>query len=711
MNPQPVEARVRKRLPHTWHAFFGRFGRLTPIQGQVAAPIVGGEPVMAIAPTASGKTEAVLAPLLERVYGPELGWEGLRVLVISPTRALCNDLMRRLRQPVERCRLRIEVKSGDSSHFNAQNPPDILITTPESLDSMLCRRPKALRSVCAIMIDELHLLASAPRGDQLQCLLARLSKVATEAVQICAASATVPNAQAVASAFLGPEARIEAATRGPGGRKQRQIEAELDEVEALTAAAAAIEARFIAKPGQKLLVFANSRTQVETLAAEMGKNQQLAGRVYAHHGSLSRAERLRSERGFLDAPSAVCVATLTLEIGVDIGDVDQVILLAPPPNVASLLQRVGRGNRRGDLTRVWCLYSGDFERLRFEHLLECARNGDFFADTVPFRPSVVAQQALSLLFQNPARWVSARALHARLPASGLSRLAVEDCGAILTQMTADGWLREDSKGRLLAEDKAVKAYEAGRMHVNFHVENDLQVVDATTGRAVGRIRLDSGARGRLKRGESLSVSLGGQRRQVTSLSSHRITVRSGSGKAGEQAGGFISREAPRYSFGLAQSLAHFLGLPPNTILVDHSDDKWHLVHFWGSIWGRLLEGVLRASKGRRIHLRPHPFITPMMPGLLPSEGQGLGTPAEIRLWAQMAIEGDLMGFAKMLEPGPMLSSVPAPIVLRWVTEAMDFDRFVPLAANVRVVKGPWQALVQAKHGQSEPEEENADVDL
>ncbi len=678
---EPVEAAVREALRHTWHAFFGRFGRLTAIQAQAVLPIVGGASVMVVAPTASGKTEAVVAPLLDRIF--EEGRGRLSVLLISPTRALSNDLRRRLEMPVAACGLKIDVKTGDSAGFNDEEPPELLVTTPESLDSMLCRRPGALRQVRAVMIDELHLLGYSPRGDQLRCLLSRLSKVSPEGLQICAASATVPEAEALARRYLGDGARVIRASEGVSG--QRDVEAELVEAVDLDEAVEAIVALFVEAPRRKIIVFANTRAQVEGLTAALGQRDQLRGRVFAHHGSLARGERLRVERSFQDAPTAICVATLTLEIGVDIGGVDRVVLLSPPPGVSSLLQRVGRSNRREAITRVLCLYNGDFERSRFEHLLDCAARGELFEDPIPFRPSVLAQQALSLLFQNPARWVSAEALHPRLPPDAAARWSQADCGKILEKMQRLEYLREGAHKRWLPDEKAARAFEVGRMHANIQDVPDVEVVDELTGRALGRVRLRAGDRARIG-AEGFALALGGRGRRVARVSGDRVVVRGDVG--GDGVGRFIGRESPRYSFGLAQSLARWLEMPVDTLVIEQpAEGDWRLVHFWGTVWGRLLEAVLRVARGRQISASSEPFISALLPGLLPAEGVGIGPADKVRGWAEVAIASDLVAFARLLEPGPMVECVPPDLLRRWVTEAIDLDRFVALASSVEVVRG------------------------
>ncbi|MDX9724054.1 MAG: DEAD/DEAH box helicase, partial [Myxococcota bacterium] len=156
------EEQLRALLPRTWHAFFGRFGRLRPIQRVAIPDIVSGRCVLVQAPTATGKTEALMAPLVERLLSqppsPQVGG-----LVIAPTRALCNDLRRRLAAPLQRCGLSFAVKTADSKEAARSSLARILITTPESLDSLLARRAGELRSLQWLFLDELHLLSTVAR--------------------------------------------------------------------------------------------------------------------------------------------------------------------------------------------------------------------------------------------------------------------------------------------------------------------------------------------------------------------------------------------------------------------------------------------------------------------------------------------------------------------------------------------------------------------
>ena len=168
---QQLSVQLRK----TWLPFFGRFGRFTPVQERSISTILGGKNVLLCAPTASGKTEAALAPLVERLYRPDVKWT---LLHVCPTRALVNDIYGRLGEPTEELRIRLARRTGDHRD-SLSRIPNILVTTPESFDSLLCRGRgdqfgHVLAHVGAVVLDEIHLIHGTPRGEQLRWLLERL---------------------------------------------------------------------------------------------------------------------------------------------------------------------------------------------------------------------------------------------------------------------------------------------------------------------------------------------------------------------------------------------------------------------------------------------------------------------------------------------------------------------------------------------------------
>ncbi len=675
---------IRCLVPHTWHTLLGRFGRLKDIQRFAIPEIARGKSVLINAPTASGKTEALIAPIGERILSARIAAHStgpaLRALLVTPTRALANDLEKRLQHPLAQAALRVAIKTGDSPGFDDDSPPDLLITTPESLDSLEARRPAALREVIAVILDEVQLVRGTARGDQLRCLLSRIDHIAKIPPQRCAATATVVNPEKLMREFLGSDALCIQASCVTGA--QRAIDARLAPATHLEQAAAVITGLFDEEPGRKLLVFANTRGEVESLAAILGAVSALSSRVYAHHGSLARGERLRVEQQFKGAPTGVCVATMTLELGIDIGDVDGVVLLSPPPDVASLLQRVGRSNRREDVTRVLGLYAGEIERHRFEHLLACAASGRLFDDFIAFRPTVIAQQALSLILQSTCGWISAGVVHERLPDDAACLWTRSDCHAILNALAENGYVRAVSRDRFVAEVESKILFERGSIHSMIDDVRETEVVDAMTGQSVGRVRFGKTDQARVRAGDEMSLSLGGRKRAITHVRENKVFVRS---MAGRDEARFIAREAPRYSAGLAADFAGFLGMRPEEMLIElQTDGSWRLAHFLGSVWGKMLGWVLTA-KGYKAS-RAGPFFV-RLNHALPAGRLDIGDEEIASQLVERLVSAERNSLARRLGAGPFREIVPRSIMDRWVRESVSIDEFVIKVRGTHIIEG------------------------
>jgi ATP-dependent helicase Lhr and Lhr-like helicase len=302
---------------------------------------------LVVAATASGKTEAVIAPLLERRWR-QLRQPGLHILYICPTRALVRDLYERLQPALADSGIALAMKTGDVAM--PRQTPALLITTPESTDALLTRSPKLFRTLQAIVLDEIHLFDNTPRGDHVRCLLNRISRIQqygrpdAPLAQRVALSATVPDAAGVAQRYLRDGVIVEVA----GGRT---IEAEIRPLYDLTELVDALGQR----PSRKTLIFCNTRAEVEQTAAYLRQHLPHHADIFVHYSNLDGAMRTEVETRFAAAATAVCVSTSTLELGIDIGSVDDVALLGAPLDLTSFLQRIGRGSRRTQQTRVLCL--------------------------------------------------------------------------------------------------------------------------------------------------------------------------------------------------------------------------------------------------------------------------------------------------------------------------------------------------------------------
>jgi ATP-dependent Lhr-like helicase len=505
------------------------------------------------------------------------------MLVVTPTRALGNDLCRRITRPLAELGLSLGRWTGEhkepGSRHQGGGLPDVTIVTPESLDSLISRGPKRLRQVEHLFIDELHILAGTARGSQLRMLLGRLRHLSESPVQIAAASATVADPTEMASHYLRDALLLQESRRHVVSA--RLVHGASPPVVAHTLAELCREGRT-----DKVLLFANRRDQVERYATELRSLPAFEGNVFPHHGSLSRAFRESVEERFLAAPRGLCVATMTLELGIDIGDVDLVGLLGPPPNVSSMLQRVGRSGRRGVPPRAICFGDNEARLFRFRLLLELAAEGDLAEDPAGFHPSVLVQQALSLLHQNRGRWVSATALHSRMDEALAAQWPRERLERLLQHLAKTGELLESSgKGRFVATEKCEQRWRRGSLHSNIADQGGLEVVDQLTGAVIGTV-----AKGEL----GGSMKIGGRSRKVVAADWDRVVV-----------GGAVASRAPRFatqgvtlvSRALARATGRRLGVMPNHWPMVHLDDgEVALFHFGGTAWGLLVAAALARRK-------------------------------------------------------------------------------------------------------------------
>jgi len=380
---------------------------LRPLQQQAVQPVMRGDDVLLLAPTAGGKTEAATFPMLSRMVGEN--WQGLSVLYICPLRALLNNLEPRLTTYAGWLGRTVGLWHGDvAAGARARlprEPPDILLTTPESLESMLVSTKvsptELFSSVRAVVVDEVHALAGDDRGWHLLAVLERLSRLAGRPLQRAGLSATVGNPDELLTWLQGSNrgartATVVAPELTSPTTPTAQAELSLDHVGSLDNAATLIGALH---RGEKRLVFADSRRRVEELAIRLrGRDVE----TYVSHSSLSRDERTQAERAFNEARNCVIVATSTLELGIDVGDLDRVIQLGAPRTVASFLQRLGRTGRRSGTSRKALLLSLDDDELhRAAALLTLVTDGYVEPVSAPAAPQhVLAQQLLALVLQH-----------------------------------------------------------------------------------------------------------------------------------------------------------------------------------------------------------------------------------------------------------------------------------------------------------------------
>jgi ATP-dependent Lhr-like helicase len=338
------------------------FSKPTLPQVMAIPNILAGENVLLIAPTGSGKTEAVLLPVFSNFIQHREA-KGISIVYITPLRALNRDLLKRLAFWAERLGITIEVRHGDTElrlrRRQAVSPPNMLVTTPETLQAVLpgVRMKEHLKHVRWVVVDEVHELASSKRGTQLAVALERLYEIAGREFQRIGLSATVGNPEQVAQFIAGTNRSIRviqaSLSKGYKYVLENPVPTEADyelagKIGISPEGAARI--RRIAElvdSHRSTLIFVNSRTVAEMLGhrfTQLGRSD-----IAVHHGSLSKEERIQIEDDFKAGILKAIICTSTLELGIDIGSVDLVVQYLSPRQVCSLIQRVGRSGHRLDM--------------------------------------------------------------------------------------------------------------------------------------------------------------------------------------------------------------------------------------------------------------------------------------------------------------------------------------------------------------------------
>lgn len=433
---------------------------LRPLQDQAVAPILAGEHVLALAPTAGGKTEAAVFPVLSQILTERR--PGLSTLYVCPLRALLNNLHPRLERYAAFGGLRVGLWHGDVSSAARrrilEDPPEILLTTPESIEAMLLSvttdHHGLFHNLRSVVVDEIHAFGGDDRGWHLLGVLERLAAVAGRDLQRIGLSATVGDPERLLDWLVGSSTGPRRVVAPDAGSGSSPPDITVDHV-GTTANAAIVISRLHA--GEKRLVFVDSRSGVESLAAALRDHGVT---TFVSHASLAVDERRRAEAAFADARDCVIVSTSTLELGIDVGDLDRVIQIDSPTTVASFLQRLGRTGRRAGTTRnTLFLTTGDgMQLLTAAGMLQMWAQGYVEPVAAPPLPlHLLAHQLLAFTIQEGRigrrTWTE---VIGRLP---VYRAAIEsgDAEAIVDHLVRTGMLFED-QGMLSIGPEGERSY-------------------------------------------------------------------------------------------------------------------------------------------------------------------------------------------------------------------------------------------------------------
>ena len=403
----------------------------TAVQFRAFPLVLRGVNTLILAPTASGKTEAALLPLLDVHH--QGGWQAPSILMISPLKALLDDQLVRYRKAAALAGATVFAWHGDVGRDDRNafrnDPADILLTTPESLEQLLSRPGgdnRLLSRLQAVVVDEVHVFAGTARGAQLASMLERIDQRSNTDIQRLGLSATVGNPASVLQWLHGGSQRQSEVVEA--GQPMKGEELAIASYEAVAEAATLIGE---AVAGRRALVFAPSRRRAEQLANALG--------VSVHHSSIAATGRTEAIERLTEGTSGCVVATSSLELGIDIGDIEMVVNDGAPSDPGSYLQRLGRAGRR-DGNRRMLLTVGDPDSLLLAlSVVARARRGDL--DPLPPARGarlVLGQQILALAFEHTALLHSDIKEYLRW--SPLFGPLETDIEATTAHLVASGWL-------------------------------------------------------------------------------------------------------------------------------------------------------------------------------------------------------------------------------------------------------------------------------
>jgi len=467
--------------------FSRSFPAPTPAQAAAWPLVRAGRSTLVAAPTGSGKTLTAFLAAIDALVQQGLTEGGLvdgtQVLYVSPLKALSNDIHINLEQPLagigaELQRLglppvdiRTAVRTGDTpqAERNAMRKrvPHILVTTPESLYVLLGSESgrQMLRDVRSVIVDEIHAIAGNKRGSHLALSLERLEALCERPLVRVGLSATQKPIDAVARFLVGTERPCEIVDIGHGRARDLALEVPPVPLEAVMSndAWALVYDRLSALAGEHrtTLVFVNTRRMAERTTRHLA--ERLGGAVVAaHHGSLAREQRLTAEQKLKRGELRVLVATASLELGIDIGDVELVCQLGSPRSIAAFLQRVGRaGHQVAGVSKGRLFPSSRDDLIECAALLDAVRRGEL--DTLRIPPAPLDVLAQQIVAEVSSREWQEDALLALLRRAMPYAVLDDDTYQALLRMLAEGYTtRHGARGAYLHRDLATRSLRGRR---------------------------------------------------------------------------------------------------------------------------------------------------------------------------------------------------------------------------------------------------------
>jgi len=482
-----------------------QFLKPTEPQERAIPRILDGKNVLLISPTATGKTEAAFLPVLSMLLQGQQGVPGIKVLYITPLRALNRDMLERLEWWCNNLDIKLAARHGDTETRErtrqSRSPPDILITTPETLQAILSGwiMRQHLQSVRWVIVDEVHEMADSKRGSQLSLALERLRALVGRDFQMIGLSATIGSQEKVAQFLVGRNRPVEI-VRVPVARMMRlkivfPAPTEEDDklaVRLYTYPEVAARLRLIRdyiNRYKSVLLFTNTRTESEVLTSRL-KVWDMNYPISIHHGSLAKPSRIAAEKGLKSGDLKGLVCTSSLELGIDVGRIDLVIQYMSPRQVTRLIQRVGRsGHSVGHVAEGIIVALDSDDALEAMVIAKKALQEELEPVVIPPKPyDVLTHQIAGLLLKNrKLQFDDIKELFEN--AYPYEDLTIEDIEKILKYMHSRfprfAWVSfEDKMALKPRQSKALYEYYFGHLSM-IPEEKQFLVVDDSTDSAVG----------------------------------------------------------------------------------------------------------------------------------------------------------------------------------------------------------------------------------
>jgi len=488
-----LHSKLREKLPELG------YHKPLPVQEKAIPVILTGAHTLITAPTGSGKTEAALFPTISMLLDEidkkgELG--GVRILYVTPLRALNRDVTIRISKIVESVGLRLLLRHGDTTQTGRkkflEEPPHVTVTTPESLNLLvsLNKREKLWRNLRWIIVDEVHELVDSKRGAELSVVLERLQKLSRFRIQRIGLSATLSRStQLEASRMLAGNRRVQVVEERSIKRYSIGIEVVNDDAYFWKESAKRILSIATSIDGS-VLVFTNTRGTAEKLASTLRNIVSEKGmntRIEVHHGSLSRTIRESVEKDFREGKIKILVATSSMELGIDIGYVSLVIQFMSPRQVIAMTQRAGRaGHRLDEVSKGVIVTSNNIFELLESGIIAVRTERGYLEDQVlPKRSYDVASHQIAGITIEERRVKANDLLEIFWRSGSLAGITIDDLEKILDHLDSVGVVKWDPQTGTVRMGRRTFSYFYNVSMIPD--ESSFHVYDLVTGTRVGEV--------------------------------------------------------------------------------------------------------------------------------------------------------------------------------------------------------------------------------